>query len=770
MRKPLTILTLGLIGLSSLGLGVTIGRAEEPWQNALLEEERGEEYRFWTTGDGAGGYRRYGSWGGEEGVWKSLGGNQYQLQPTMPATRPPTNFSIYQVEDIVVMDKEGETHAEQYRILQKGGSWEEAAQSVINLSFGYPNFKAEVKLEKIAESDDKVSFNFEGRAKARGGFRMATWSELGLETELNGILHEAGIGPRTGPFHVGASEGPSFEYDAEGKGGTLRIPGEKRSYILAVADETKAAGFSIQGTGTAIRYGPGWTATADVRSAEFKGGFLQLQRWIDINDPIIVEAKRGYIERVRQKMGEKTRIPLIGSTWAANDGQGKLALKISLSWEPEPLGPNGAFLQALAANNGAQLEANAKTVEARERETAKFERRDFLGGRKVYGIVWQNGKPFPTVGFTKHDEHQMVVYLMAEGKGWFEIRYGYKSKEVRVGNNLGPCGQEPLQGLGGVIPSPAPTTGATPTALGGTAPSAPPSQPTVVATAPASAAEEKTELVSVIEPQPQPQAQAQMQMAEPMAETPSGQTAQDEPAQTQAQAEAPAAEAPPVSESSSNTAPRFIAVKVSWDATGIFLRIFDNKTLKYLDESLHKMTTEPNLGQSLDIDGVKAVYVGNQNFVNQGPDLVTPPPPSIPAQTQAQSPTPKTLVPSPTPDGEGRINNVPKETPLRRAIIVGLRENLYAGNRRKAEANPNQIEFTFRHFYAEPDNGVALVQVEKVTGNNLQLKPLPMLCILKKEGHGLWRVQVCISLPLITPELRAKILSTGVNPAFLDAN
>lgn len=757
--KKLRNLTLGLIGAYSLGLGTSPANAEEAWQNALLENQSGEEYRFWTTEDGTGGYRRYGSWGGREGVWSTLGGGQYQLQPTMPATGQPKTVSIYQVGDVVVIDEEKKSHGEEYRILQKGDSWEDAATAMMNVKFGRPNFEVEVEFKKLAETSDRVSFSFKGQAKARKGFRLATWGELGLDNEITEVVKGAGGSALGGPLPLAHGEFPRFETTEKGDEVTMETEEGKKFYV-AIEDRAKAAGFAIEGTGTAVRYGPSWTASVDVRSIGVETGSFHRYTWLDVNDPIVAEAKRKYIEKVRQKAGEKTRIPLIGSTWAATDERGKLIMKVSLSWEPEPLGPNGVFLQALAANNGAQLEANAKEVEGMERRTAERERRGFFGGRKVYGIVWEGGKTFPTVGFTTQENDRMLAYLMAEGGRWYRVRYGYTSKEVRVGDSIGPCKQEPLQGLGGIVTSPAPTPLSTP-------------PPSVTQSEPPAGTPSSGYTPRSFNP-------ADLQNKDILGKTPSaGSTL---PTQDAGQSTIPNTSPMPssapatASSTASGTAPRFAAVMVGQDGSGTTVQIYDNRAQKWLDGIPYRLERAPALGEQITVEGVSAVYVGSQNM---GAATTQP---TQPAQTtqaaqpqnqptqaapQRQSQKPGDGAAQLHPDAIGRLDNVPKDSELRKTIIRALRVGIYGGNRRAAEQNPGNISFVFRHFIVDNGKGLAIVVIEDITGNLTNKGPMPMLVRLEKQ-RGRWIRTAEIPLRNIPQAVKDQAIQGGMPREFFE--
>jgi hypothetical protein len=60
--------------------------------------------------------------------------------------------------------------------------------------------------------------------------------------------------------------------------------------------------------------------------------------------------------------------------------------------------------------------------------------------------------------------------------------------------------------------------------------------------------------------------------------------------------------------------PRFVAVKVSEDGPAANVRLYDTKKNEWLDESTFRLDSEPALGKVLELDGVKAVYVGRQDF------------------------------------------------------------------------------------------------------------------------------------------------------------
>lgn len=58
------------------------------------------------------------------------------------------------------------------------------------------------------------------------------------------------------------------------------------------------------------------------------------------------------------------------------------------------------------------------------------------------------------------------------------------------------------------------------------------------------------------------------------------------------------------------TSPRFEAVLVKKEGKKCKLRLFDTKTGDWLDDKIHVVKHEPQLGQILELDGVSAKYVG----------------------------------------------------------------------------------------------------------------------------------------------------------------
>lgn len=355
---------------------------------------------------------------------------------------------------------------------------------------------------------------------------------------------------------------------------------------------------------------------------------------------------------------------------------------------------------------------------------------------------------------------------------------------------------------------------------------------------------------------------------------------------------------------------RFVAVRVSEEGAPVDARLYDTKKKDWLDENTFRLDPEPALGEMLELDGVKAVYVGRQDFPSSSaatpapaaapypvagavlrlgnirlddgilggtptkdlrfeiaaqdgarPDgdeirtnvvfydtidgtveptrnqvtsiwmnppvdwkdggleelLVTcvqapsgpagasayhgyaisvyhrgvlqdakaepadllqtfPPPKRDPTQPPAP-PQARPQAPPPAPPAARAVapprardvvhDNVPKGSPLRREIIIGIREHFYQNNRARAVRNPDRIELSFREFYVEPGTGDAMAVITKVTGNMRYLKPLPMLVIMKRQPDATWKLAYWISLPLMDQTLEQGLLSRGLPPQFL---
>ena len=106
---------------------------------------------------------------------------------------------------------------------------------------------------------------------------------------------------------------------------------------------------------------------------------------------------------------------------------------------------------------------------------------------------------------------------------------------------------------------------------------------------------------------------------------------------------------------------------------------------------------------------------------------------------------------------------VPKNTALRRAIILGILEKIYKGGRKSAIANSWNCKITCSHFYIDGRN--AIVRATAITAECPLAAQCPMLILLHKGTDGLWHFDN--SYAKLSSQYKSELLDQGYPESML---
>lgn len=85
-----------------------------------------------------------------------------------------------------------------------------------------------------------------------------------------------------------------------------------------------------------------------------------------------------------------------------------------------------------------------------------------------------------------------------------------------------------------------------------------------------------------------------------------------------------------------------------------------------------------------------------------------------------------------------RLFEVPKNTPLRRDIILGIRDRVYNNNRSLSIQNPRHVEMTFAAMLC--DGQIAVAKLTNLTAEGQYHDPSPILLFLRQNQVGNWYI------------------------------
>ena len=122
-----------------------------------------------------------------------------------------------------------------------------------------------------------------------------------------------------------------------------------------------------------------------------------------------------------------------------------------------------------------------------------------------------------------------------------------------------------------------------------------------------------------------------------------------------------------------------------------------------------------------------------------------------------------TSVDEPAPGPGSPYNNVPKNTSLRRDIIIALRAAMY-GDKAAAIKNAAGVEFTFKYFFVQQQGAVVLI--EKVIARGTNTGQPPMIAFLQQLPNGEWKHVNSTSVKDIPVAKRQEMINRGFPAVF----
>lgn len=669
------------------------------WQNALMEDSRGgEEVRFWTTGEGRGGYRMYGTRGGVEGTWRTnaqAGSGSIYVRRANEST--DRTAYIFQSGDAVTIwglsDPNGYMR---YRILEPGQTWEEAVKTHLQVNTYSSQFSLEYNITKVDETDEEVVFAFDCTARYPAKLKPATLADTGIEEKTKPILYEGGFAPIHGGLYEIAYFVDNAPVVSQRQGNVFVQPNREadEAQLGVKSNDDTAPFFRLKGGGRATRYEESWTVNADYENIEKNPGWSSVSPLVALDSPEVQDILDRYLSGLGQ-MAEKLRgaLAFIGSTWHFAADPNSFAppwfkeFTITSSWNMEDLPSRGSF-QRLFAQQGAdellaaiaQIEKDSwETNALRQSRGLNAERISVTPGKPIYALININGELRAAVG-------RPTYYR--DFAGPLAVTFVFRRE---------PRGHPSIESI-------------------------------VLIFYP-----DKDELWINDQHQLTRTDVDKLFVLHDTNSTLDTNESQTDQGNVTGGAPVPVLAIPSIPPSDSGSMQkeqRFVAVKVLEEGGAVNVRIHDTKKKDWLDENTFRLEPEPALGEILELDGVRAVYVGRQDF----------------GSSPSASPTPgavsETSLPYPVSGAVVRIDNVRLDD----AVLEGtptkdLRFQVVAAGTSLPEGEAVRVNVVFYDTadgtVTPTDKPVSSLWVDPpVDWNDNGLEELIITCVQAPDGTG----------------------------------